>query len=71
MFLNEVKVQREAAKDGFVVDIDDFEIADYERRVYGREPPGKTRFLITVMPRMSYSLKDKQQQCMCFDSESI
>jgi len=58
-FFHEVTIQREIAKIGVTCNIDAYEVNSYPRHVYGNEVIGDAWFYTMVMPKLSYSLKDK------------
>jgi hypothetical protein len=70
-FYYECKVQREIAKTGFSCNIEEIEVNEYPRYIYGKEKVGMAWFYIIVMPKLDYSLKDMQDKIMVFDIETI
>ena len=44
---------------------------EYPRHIYGQEIVGKAWFYVMIMPKLSYSLKDKQSETMVFDIETV
>jgi hypothetical protein len=59
------------AKIGVSCDIEKYEVKEYPRHIYGKEIESKAWFYILVLPKLSYSLKEKRQELLVFDMKTI
>ena len=68
---NEVEIQNQMAKIGVSIPIEEYEVNDYPRHIYGREVVGKAWFYVIVMKRLSYSLRDKMDSVLMLDMDTV
>ena len=66
-----MSIQKEIAKIGVTCDIEAYEVNQYPRHIYADEKVGPAWFYTMAMPKLSYSLKEKQQEFLVFDLETI
>jgi serine/threonine protein kinase len=72
-FLNEVFIQIQLAEKGSVVNIEECEIAEYDRQIFGNEAPGKCWFYVLVLKRYPMTLEKviKDQKPIGLKTEAI
>lgn len=71
MFTNEIELQNAAAKGGFTCPVIAHAIEMLDKKIYGREPQQKKKFMTLAMPRMDFSLEDQMSKYLFLDVNAM